>query len=310
MMKSIFDDVRREFEIGNHITRLILINVAVFVVMSLLKVFTNFSGAGGDSWFNVIWKYVTLSNDWIFNLTHPWVFVTHMFLHIGFWHILWNMLFLYWFGRRVGDLIGDRHIVPLYFYGGLTCAIAFMLSASVLGYIPDGQWVMAHGASGAAMAFVVAAAVLSPDSYMHLILIGPVKLKYISFALVFLDIIALGSDYNTGGHFGHLGGAAMGWFYIYALRNGWNLAPTFTITRDEKKTNIRVMSDYPTPSKRQHAPTKSFKKYFTKTDEGSDAIIRNIDEEVDRILDKIREKGMDSLTDKEKETLQNASKDE
>lgn len=309
-MQSIFDDVKREFESGNNITRLILTNVAAFVVFSLLNVFANFPGSEGGSWFDSIWRYLTLSDDWLFNLKHPWVFVSHMFLHLGFWHIVWNMLFLYWFGRRVNDLIGDKHIYPLYIYGGLACAVSFLLTASMFSYIPVSGSALAHGASGAAMAFVVAAAVLNPDATLFLPLIGPVKIKYVAFTLVFLDIISLGSNFNTGGHFGHLGGAAMGWFYIYALRNGWNLSPDFSSKSQERDPKIRSMSDHPTSSKRKHAPNRSFKQYFTVGEQKSDAIIRNIDEEVDRILDKINEFGKDSLTQEEKDTLDRAYKDE
>ncbi len=309
-MSSIIDDIRREFESGNNITRLILVNVAIWVVISLLHVFANFPGSdGGGTWFDSIWRYITLSDDWIFNLTHPWVFLTHMFLHVGFWHIVWNMLFLYWFGRRVGDLIGDKHILPIYFYGGFAGALALLLTSSVLGYIPEGSIVFAHGASAAVMAFVVAAGVLSPESYMHLILIGPVKLKYIVFAIVLLDILSLGSNVNTGGHFGHLGGALMGWFYIYALRNGMNLAPDLSSDPRKGQAKIRVLSDHSASSKKRNTPSKSFKRYFNVKEDQSEALIRNIDDEIDRILDKIREHGIESLTDDEQATLDQASKD-
>ena len=309
-MTSILDDIKREFESGNYITRLILVNLIVFVSISLLRVFANFPGADGSSWFETLWRYITLSNDWSFNLTRPWVFVTHMFLHIGFWHILWNMLFLYWFGRRVGDLIGDKHIVPLYFYGGFAGALTLLLTASSLGYIPEGTTFYAHGASAAVMAFVVASAVLAPDSYMNLILIGPVKLKYVAFAIVLLDILALGSDMNTGGHFGHLGGAAMGWFYIYALRNGMNLAPDLSSRQKSKSAKIHVLSDHASRSrsKRRTTPTTSLKKYFSSKEDQHEAVMRNIDEEIDRILEKIKEKGIESLTAEEKSILDQASK--
>ncbi len=310
MVTSIIEDVKREFESGNNITRLILVNVGLFAVFALFRAFANFSAVPGqETWFDSIWHLFVLSNDFVTNLKHPWALITHMFLHQGFWHILWNMLLLYWFGRRVGDLLGEKHVYPIYIYGGLACAAAYLISDSIFHYIPIGVEGLAWGASGAVMAIIVAAAMLSPDSYMHLLLIGPVKLKYIAIGLVFLDIISLGDNYNTGGHFGHLGGAVMGWFYIYALRNGWDLAPDFSRKSEEKKSNVRVMSDYRPSPKRQHAPSKSFKQYFTRSEENDEAIVRNIDEEIDRILDKIKVKGIDSLTDKERETLNRASKE-
>lgn len=309
MMTSLIDDLKREFEHGTQVTRLILINVGVYVVMALLNVFAHFPGSAGEAgWWSILWRYTTLSNDWIFNLKHIWVFGTHMFLHIGFWHILWNMLFIYWFGRRVGDWIGDKHIVPLYLYGGLASAVTLILADNIFQYVPDGIEVFAHGASGAAMAYVVAAAVINPDAEMNLILIGPVKLKYISAVLVFFDIIALGSNVNTGGHFGHLGGALMGWFYIYALRNGWNLASVFSWKRqDNAGAKVRQMSDvYETRSRRPESG-QSIRKYFTSKEERPEAIIRSLDDEIDRILDKIKKEGIDSLTEAERKTLDQAS---
>ncbi len=311
MVSSILDDIKREFTTGNRITRLILINVGVFVSIGLVKVFTHFPGAEGNvSMFSTILDYITLNKDWIFNFTHPWVFMSHMFLHIGLWHLVWNMILLYIFGRRVGDLIGDKHVYPLYIYGGLASAIILLLSISSFGYVSAEHAIHAHGASGAVMAFVVALGIINPDGVINLILLGPVRIKYIVATLVLLNILSLGSDPNTGGIFGHLGGAAMGWFYIYALRNGWNLSPEIPSFKSDQDPKIKVMSDYPRPSAaKKTTPSKSFRQYFTSKDEQSEAVVRNIEEEVDRILDKIIQSGKDSLTDEERETLQRASKD-
>lgn len=309
MVTSIIDDLKREFQSGTQVTRLILINVAVFVVMALVNVVANFPGSGGEAgWWLVIKRYLTLSNDWIFNLKHIWVFGTHMFLHIGVWHLVWNMVFIYWFGRRVGDWIGDKHIVPIYIYGGLASALMLILSDNIFHYVPADQSVYALGASGAAMAFVVASAVINPEAELNLLLIGPVRLKYVAAVLVFFDVTALGTNVNTGGHFGHLGGAIMGWFYIYALHNGWNLASVFSMQRQKKSgATIRKISDAYERRSTSTQSSQPFRQYFASKEQRNEAVVRNLDDEIDRILEKIKQQGIDSLTDDERKTLDQAS---
>lgn len=285
------------------ITRLILINVMVFVAFTLIRVIARFSE--DRTWYDVLWRQVNLSGDWSFNMTHPWVLVTHMFLHIGLFHILWNMILFYWFGRRVEDLIGTRHILPLYLYGGLAGALMLMLSAVVLGYAGDPIHIYAHGASAAMMAFVVAAGMLNPNAYIHLLLIGPVRLKYVVGALVLLDIMSLGNVVNTGGHFAHLGGAMMGWFYIFALRQGLTLGTqrnAYTVERSSKPYEISNATS--NQQKRKLLSTWGSSDPYLK----SDSSATNIDEEIDRILEKIKTNGIESLSAREKRTLDEASK--
>ena len=150
-----------------------------------------------------------ISSDWMHNLRHPWAIFTHMFLHIGPFHILWNMLIFYWFGRIVGDLIGDQRVLPIYLVSGLGGALIYFLTANLLGTVSS----VALGASAAVMGTALAAAILSPDRLMHLLLLGPVKLKYIVGALILLDFISVANNPNSGGAFGHLGGALFGWLF-------------------------------------------------------------------------------------------------
>jgi len=217
---------------------------------------------------------------------------------------LWNMLFLYWFGRIVGDLIGDHRILPLYIMGGLTGALAFFLSANAIGY-GGGSTVYALGASGAVMALVTSAGVLAPDYRMHLILIGEVKLKWVVAALIFLDLIGTASNINTGGHFAHLGGVIFGWFYIVQLREGrdpgaWvqqimdGISGLFRAQKSTGKSGSRM--------KVVHRKEGSRSTGYTAPQRTAD-----FQAELDRILDKIKATGYDSLSDEEKEFLYQAS---
>ncbi len=310
MFKSIWDDVKREFSFGNMVTRIIIINVVVFIFFNLLRLFLKL-GNGGElpDIFNDILYFFSMSSDWKYVLTHPWVLVTSVFLHLDFWHILWNMLFLYWFGRIVGDLIGNQRVLPIYLLGGIAGSIIYFISANVFNYTSG----FALGASAGVMAVVVAAGVTAPDYIMRLILLGDVKLKYIVGVLVLMDLLALGGDVNTGGHFGHIGGAFMGWLFIYQLRNGddWALPVNNILDKISEFFKNLLKEDSKTKPKRKPKVVyrnPSAKRHTRKAHSVTDDEDLSYQEQIDAILDKIRETGYDSLSDEEKEFLFNASK--
>lgn len=314
MLQSIWDDAKRELSRGNMITQLIIINVAVFVIINLVRLFL-FLGNGGSvpELYSTILHFFCMSSDWKFFLTHPWGMFTSMFLHEGFWHLLWNMLFLYWFGRIVGDFIGDQRIVPLYLLGGLTGAVVFFISANLLPYGMGGRFAL--GASAGVMAIVVAAGTISPDYIMRLLLLGDVKLKYIVAVLVFLDLILIPNGGNTGGHFAHLGGAFFGWLFVTQLRNGNDFSEPVNNILDRirdfydritsgKSKGRRPKVVYRNPN-RQRSTTSSRGQAASDTNNGNSSAYQ---EKLDKILDKIKDSGYDSLTKEEKEFLFNASK--
>ena len=167
MLQSIWDDVKREFSYGNMVTRIIIVNVAVYVVVNIVWIIARISNQWTTpEWYNSFMQFFMMSSDWMHNLTHPWVLITSMFLHEGFWHILWNMLFMYWFGRIVGDFIGNQRILPIYLLGGILGGIVYFLSVNLLPYGGAGTH-YALGASAAVMAIVVAAGAIAPDYVMR-----------------------------------------------------------------------------------------------------------------------------------------------
>ena len=314
MLQSIWDDVRRELDKGNMITRLIIINIAVFVAINLVNLILFIANGGTPSpLYQTILHFFCMSSDWKFFLTHPWGLFTSMFLHEGFFHILWNMLFLYWFGRIVGDFIGDQRILPLYLLGGIAGGALFFISANLLPYGAGGSFAL--GASAGVMAIVVAAGTISPDYIMRLLFIGDVKLKYIVAVLVFLDLILIPRGGNTGGHFAHLGGALFGYIFVAQLRSGNDMSrPVNNILDSISGFFERLFSGqggrkrpkvvYRNPSKKR--PRRSAKGSAA-SDSGQSR--GSVDQEkVDAILDKIKQSGYDSLTAEEKEFLFNASK--
>ncbi|MBT8230954.1 MAG: rhomboid family intramembrane serine protease, partial [Bacteroidia bacterium] len=143
------------------------------------------------------------------------------------------------------------------------------------------------------------AASLSPDYIMHLILIGPVKLKYIALAILFLDIIGTASMINSGGHFAHLGGALFGMLYVYMLRRGTDMTSILSFNRNENPKRRKTAKKHFKVVHREEPGAKSDDSKNRPSEQQS---------ELDRILDKINAQGYDKLTEEEKEFLYQASK--
>lgn len=290
MVTSILDDIRNTFKWGNMISRIILINVFVYIVINLINVFDANSGFA-----QLLIHKLSIVSDPLKLLLQLWAVITHMFLHVGFWHILWNMLLLYWFGRIVGDLLGDQRILPLYILGGLSGAVFFIIWDQ---FLPGGSGVAwAYGASAAVWAIIMATAMTAPDYIFNLILIGPVRIKYIALAMFLLDLISTGNNVNTGGFFGHMGGAFFGLFYVYMLRKGTDLTAHLQWNPDARP-------------KRRKTSRKKFKVYRNTEEDKAQRPSEGFSEqkELDRILDKIKAEGYDQLTSEEKDFLYQASK--
>lgn len=296
MFKSIWEDVKEMLRNGTMLTRLIVINIIVFVVFGVFIQYLF------KPFYPTVLDYLALSSDIVWNLKHPWVFITHMFMHAGIYHIFWNMLLYYWFGTIVGDLVGDKKILPLFIYGGLMGAVIYLISAA---FILPGQLAgHALGASAAVMATVIAAAVIAPDYKIRLILIGPISIKYIAVVLLIIDLIGTTGMSNTGGHFAHLGGAFFGWFFASNLKRGNDLSIGFNRFMERI---LQVFSRAPGRGKtRLKVSHKARKK--TKSSSLSSQKEKDMQARVDQILDKINEKGYEQLTEEEKEFLFIASK--
>ncbi len=312
MFDSIWSDIKRELQYGNNITRLIIINVIVFVIINILKLVLFYGTGGSSTLYREIIEWLSFSSNAKYVILRFWTSITSMFLHEGFMHLLFNMLFLYWFGRIVGDFIGNNRVVSIYLLGGIAGCLAFFISANLSMFSSIGDY--AYGASAATMAFVVAAAKLAPDYKMRLLFLGDVSLKYIAATVVFLDLIGTAGNSNTGGHFGHLGGALMGYAYIAFLQKGTDLAEPFNMAIDyisDFFNNIKHKKRFNKARKSSSKRTKGKAKIrsINETKRPNASFSPNdFQEKLDAILEKIKKEGYDSLSEKEKEFLNHASK--
>jgi membrane associated rhomboid family serine protease len=305
VFRSIVSDIRYQFQSGNTITRLIIVNVAVFLaIMAFKLVLVLMHGLTRDSGiFSVVTSYLFLSDDLIWDAKHPWTIISHMFTHVGFFHMLFNMLILYWFGRIAGDLLGDHRMLPLYLYSGLAGALIYLLSAPL---IYEGGSNL-HGASAAIMGIVAAAGITAPDYQMRLLLLGDVRLKYIVAGLLAIYIIGIANMENVGGHMAHLGGAAFGFFYVHLLRQGRDLTRGFNRLISMFKKPVKHQ---PRPSKRKVTMEVRHRAASRKSDiqsPPSDHAYDGDQQRLDSILDKIKATGYQNLSEEDKKFLHDAS---
>ena len=330
MLKSVFEDTKRQFDNGNTVVQLIIINVAVFIIVNLIGVLLiPFVGIGGgnETAFQGLLAWLEVPSDGMKLLTRPWTILTYMFLHTGLMHILFNMLFLYWFGQIVQNYLGNSRILGIYILGGLAGFLVFFLSANLIPGFKDYIGFSMLGASAGVMAIVMAAATIAPTHTMNLLFIGPVQIRYIALFLIFIDLISVRQGANTGGHLAHLGGVGMGYFIIQQLQKGTDYTLGFNRLFDKVKgffakifkgkpqgphmayknqENINRKGGFKPKTK-----NRPFRK--TKPNAKSDASSSNSlsrQEQIDAILDKIKVTGYDSLSSDEKEFLFKASKDD
>jgi len=292
-----FDEFKSAFSRYNngHI-QLIIINVVVFLFLVLLFVPSVFGGF--EEGFRIIHNQFSIPPSFGEFLTRPWTMITYMFAHdhTGIFHILFNMLALYWFGRLFVEYLGSDKLFAVYVLGGIAGAIAYLLAYNSIPYLINQQPPGMVGASAAVDAIIVATAVLLPNYTFFLLFFGPVKIKYIAAIAVLISFIGtVGS--NAGGNIAHLGGALIGFIYMKQLQSGNNIGAWVTVTldwfRDLFKPKPKVKVTYRKERQTERAGT-------SKASYSQD--------EIDEILDKISAGGYESLTKEEKEKLFNASK--
>jgi membrane associated rhomboid family serine protease len=287
---SVIDEIKHSFKTGSILTKLIYVNLGVFVMVKLVQVmFFLFTAGDVGTYLIIDWLAVPAMLPDL--LSRPWTIFTYMFLHEGFLHILFNILWLYWFGRIFLEFLDGKKLFGIYILGGLAGAALYILSFNLFPafaqILPVSR---ALGASAAVLAIVISISVYVPNYTITLLFIGPVRLKYIAVFMVVLDIISIAGA-NPGGHIAHLGGALFGWFYIRQYRRGIDLTKGITGATGIISSLFRPKSKLKV----------EYKKSATDFDYNKQKAERQ--QIIDGILDKISKSGYDSLTKEEKEIL-------
>ena len=282
--------IREFFKTNDALIGIIAINISVFVLYHVVLVFYTL--------FNI--RHIFPLDGWlavpadIDNLiSSPWTVLTYMFFHHGIWHILFNMLWLYWFGKIFRLYFSGWQLVNVYILGGFSGAFFYVLFYNTFPVFAEAKhFSILLGASGGVLAVVLAIACYVPKYTIQLLLIGRVKLITIALITIAIDIISISKNNNAGGHIAHLGGAFLGYMFAVNIQKGKDITAWFGrfcawFGRFFKpKPKMKVTYRRPPSDDREYNRVKHEKQ-----------------QEIDRILDKISIGGYESLTRQEKETL-------
>jgi membrane associated rhomboid family serine protease len=301
-MGSIFTEINRRFNAGSILTKYIYINVGVFIVIRLLIILMHLFMTETS-----FLEYVQAPSSWTLLLYRPWTIFTYMFVHFDFLHLLFNMLWLYWFGKIFLLFFNERQLGGLYILGGIIGGGLFVISYNTFPFLKqfsDNSFLA--GASASIMAIVFAVSFYQKDYAINLLLLGRIKLIYLATGVFFLDLIAITTE-NTGGHIAHIGGALLGIFFASRYRKGKDIT-TFMNRIIDKFVNIITRKPSFKIYRKETNKADHQKKHRVETD---DEYHRRKNEEnrmIDEILDKLKRSGYGSLSTEEKKKLFDASK--
>lgn len=286
---NIIDELKDSFRQGSILTKFIYLNIGVFVAVKIVQIFLYLFNTP-DNTMNFL-KWLAVSADLSEVIKKPWTVITYMFLHENFIHILFNLLWFYWFGKIFLEYFEQKKLAGVYILGGLAGAVLYILSFNIF---PVFESIMhnslALGASASVMAIVIAVSFYVPDHTVHMMFFGQIKIKYLAIA-VFLLTSIFDFSTNTGGKIAHIGGAFLGYLFTYQYRNGKD------ITRGVNRFTDAVVS-YLKPRKKMKV---TYKRPKTDMEFNRERVEKQ--KEIDGILDKISKGGYESLTKKEKEIL-------
>lgn len=285
---SFLDNLKSKFVTFSIAEKIILINTICFVLPMLLNVIFflfNLPSSAYLDWFQLSPKIGTF-------ITKPWTLVTYSFIHSSFFHLLWNMLLLFYAGRMLLNLFPNSLFINIYFLGVISGGLIFIVSYALFPVFA-GNYPPMIGASAGVMAVFIFICTYTPNQEIRFFFLN-LKLKYLGLAFFFLDVIQIPYG-NAGGHLAHIGGALLGFFYARNLADGRDIGSGFEYVWQAIFKRKQLKTVYRAPQKKS-----------TLNKNGN---YGNHQNRIDAILDKINKSGYDSLSKDEKDYLFRAGKD-
>lgn len=291
-----FSDARNFFRQKTVLSYLVIINIFVWIVIQIIRVLTFLlDNPDASTVFSSVVDYLAVPASLHLLLQRPWTLITYMFLHVGIWHILFNMLWLFWFGRIFLEYMTEKQMLWVYILGGLTGAFAYIFAFNVFPvFQPMVMNSYALGASASVMAVVTAIAFYVPNYTLYLLFFGRVKIIYIAIALFVIDFFTIPGG-NAGGQIAHIGGALLGFIYVRSIR------PASSGSYGIKASFSSWFSRMFVIKKKSPASGRASRRPLS--DEEFNQQKAHQQKRIDMILDKISKGGYDSLTREEKEFL-------
>lgn len=268
------------------LVNLIYINIGVFLAAKLIEIVCTLFNLNSFS----ALSYLHLTAQINLLLKQPWSVLTYMFLHTDFFHLFFNMICLYGFGKLFLNYFSQKQLVGLYLLGGLGAGICFIAAYNIFPYFENAvNKSFLLGASGSIMAIILAIALYIPNFEIQLLFIGKIKLKWIAMAMILISVFNTTSS-NAGGEFAHIGGALIGIIYMYLYKKGKDIVSPINKLIDKITTLCK-----PKPKIKFSKQPKSDAFYNQQR--------KNDQQTLDTILDKVKKSGYSSLSDKEKKQL-------
>lgn len=279
------------------LNKLLVINIAIFLAVSLVGIISFLFGRPNLAEIvcnealalpaapgKLLWRF--------------WTPITYMFTHISFWHILANMLWLYFMGRIFLMVFNNKQMFGVYILGGLSGALLYILSYNVFPVFNVAvQHSVCLGASAAVTAIVIAICVMRPNMEIRFFGILPLTLKWLGILYVLFDLFQITGD-NPGGHIAHLGGAIFGAWFAWSYNKGKDLTKGFNNIID------KIVTMMPTKSKHKHKMRVVYNDMGrVKTEADIQRTSVENQKHLDDLLDKISQSGYNALTKEEKEFL-------
>jgi len=288
---NIIDNLKRFIKTQPALFKLIAINVLIWLLVNLLDVLSYLFN-GQSFGYSLALKYLAVPSNLHLLSLKPWTAFTYMFLHTGFMHLLFNMLWLYWFGSLFVQFLGKKKLYITYILSGLFGAFFFVAAYNVFPAFHDVKHLAtAMGASASVLGIVVVTSFYRPNFQINLMFIGRVKIVYIAIFTLIMDVLLI-KDSNPGGHIAHLGGAFFGFIYIMILRS--------------REINFRllfknILKTFKNSGKFKYKEV--YKNQRVVSDDEYNATRAERQKKIDEILDKISKSGYEKLSKEEKEFL-------
>lgn len=288
----------------NALVWLIVINAVVFLALGLIRVVYLLSEINIVQFDQEVVAWATLPASFDVFLTRPWTVLTHMFTHLGFWHVVSNMLWLWAFGFILQDLTGNRNLVPLYLYGSLLGALFFMLSHyTIPAYYQDiSHSTPLFGAGCGTLAIAVATTTVSPEYRIFPMLRGGIPLWVLMILYAVIDytyVVSAGGPVAIA----HLVAAGSGFLFIKQLHRGHD--PGGWMHRF-----ANWLDDLFNPAKKHGQDSPDAKRFYKSGIQPWKKTANVTQKRIDEILDKINQRGFESLSAEEKEFLRKAGEND
>lgn len=290
MTNNILDDLKLKYSSGNSATKLIYVNVVVFFTLLIVDFILR---TVANSIINTTDLFALSSFDDL--LTKPWQIFSYSWLHGNLFHLIMNMVLLYFVSQMFLQQFQNRNLVTFYIFGGITGGIFFLLFQNIFNYSH-----LLVGASAAVYAVFFGMISYNPKMPVRLLLIPTsFPLLYVGYFFIAFDVYNIIANQNAGGSISHLGGAIFGYLYMKQFEKGNDFLGNFIIKIEQlfqkkDKSTFKTYKNTSSTSTRTNVPKDDYDFNHQKVEK---------QKKIDVILDKISRSGYESLSKEEKDFL-------